>query len=711
MRRRPRNQIVAAIVCGFTLAIGGIARGQSPAEFAQTATFAAALQNKDGGFGPKVGEPSSLGSTNSALRVLKHVGGSVPDILACIRYVKSCCDPGGGFAQTPGGKPAVVTTAIGLMAASELKLADQKLVGEAKTYLGKNAKSFEEVRMAIAGLEAVSAKSPDFPRWNEQIQAMRNSDGTFGEGPGQAFATGGAAAAILRMGLDLDKREAIANAIKAAQRPDGAWSKDAGNADLGSTYRIMRALYMMREKPDLDRLLAYVARCRQSDGSYASAPGGTGSLAATYTATIVIFWSRLLSNLPPVVETAGFTPLVKGSDLTGWEGDTQLWSAKDGMLIGHSPGLDHNEFLATTRSYGDFVLSLNFRLLGGKGNSGVQFRSVRVPGHEMSGYQADIGENFWGALYDESRRNKILVAPKPEALKGLAKTDWNHYVIRSMGDKINLSLSGQTTVRDYREQDSQIARSGLIAVQIHAGGPMEVQFKDVMIQPLPTPTAGHDSEPGFHLRSVKTDGGERKYSVYVPEGYDSTKVYPVLLFLHGAGERGEDGIVPAQVGIGPAIFNRPGGVSAIVVFPQARRTWAADSPDITAALAALDDVMAAYKTDRRRVVLTGLSMGGRGSWELAAAQPDRFAAVVPICGPGGTESAGRIKELPVWAFCGDADRDQTVLGMRGMIEALRREGNSARLTEYRGVGHLSWDRAYNDPELIDWMLTQKRPRD
>ena len=117
-------------------------------------------------------------------------------------------------------------------------------------------------------------------------------------------------------------------------------------------------------------------------------------------------------GLPAVVETAGFTPLVNGDSLDGWDGDKQLWSASDGVLIGRSNGLNHNEFLATTRQYGSFLLSLNFRLADGQGNSGVQFRSVRVPGHEMSGYQADIGEGYWGALYDESRRNMVLVYPQ-----------------------------------------------------------------------------------------------------------------------------------------------------------------------------------------------------------------------------------------------------------------------------------------------------------
>ena len=157
-----------------------------------------------------------------------------------------------------------------------------------------------------------------------------------------------------------------------------------------------------------------MARCRKPDGSYSSTPGGAGDLGGTYLGTILIYWSRQLLGLPAVVETAGFTP---------WS--TAIWpagkatrsSGRPGTACSSAgrPGLDHNEFLATTRPYGDFILSLNFRLADGKGNSGVQFRSVRIPGHEMSGYQADIGEGYWGALYDESRRNMVLVYPRSDA--------------------------------------------------------------------------------------------------------------------------------------------------------------------------------------------------------------------------------------------------------------------------------------------------------
>ena len=168
----------------------------------------------------------------------------------------------------------------------------------------------------------------------------------------------------------------------------------------------------------------------------------------------------------------------------GWEGNTSLWSARDGLLVGKSPGLDHNEFLANRQAQGDFILSVWFRLVNGHGNSGVQFRSVRVPGTEMSGYQADIGENYWGCLYDESRRNKILVKASPEALKALKKEGWNHYVVYAMGDQISIYLNGAASAI-YREEGPGIARDGLIAVQIHAGDPMEVQFKDLQIRPLP----------------------------------------------------------------------------------------------------------------------------------------------------------------------------------------------------------------------------------
>ncbi|HEX8200269.1 MAG TPA: family 16 glycoside hydrolase [Isosphaeraceae bacterium] len=700
----------SGLVLAVVLLASPALRAQTSAELAQTAAFVAAHQNPDGGFAATRGGTSSLGATSSAIRALKYTAGSIPDVPACIAYVRQCHDAAsGGFAPTPGGMPDVATTASGLMATSELKVATEETVAGAIRYVSEHATGFEDIRIAVAGLEAVAAKSPDFPRWREQVESDRNPDGTWGQGPGKARATGGAAVALLRMGVDLNRKDAIVAALKAGQNPDGGWPAGEGPSDLGSSYRIMRAFSMLGETPDLDRLLAWIARHRQEGGGYGPAPGTPADLGSTYFATIMIRWARLLRGEPPVVETAGFSPLFNGTDLSGWEGDPKLWSARDGLLVGRSPGLDHNDFLATEKPFDDFILKLTFRLVGGEGNSGVQFRSVRVPGHEMSGYQADIGQQFWGCLYDESRRDRVLVPANPRALETLKKDGWNEYVIRAMGDHITLALNGVTSV-DYREPDRGIAREGRIAVQIHAGGPMEVQFKDILIQPLPIPRADADSTPGFHLRSVTTGGGERPYTVFLPHGYDGRKAFPVVLFLHGSGERGDDGIRGAQVGLGAIVARRPADFPVIAVFPQARRTWAADSDDARAALDALDDVLATYRVDPERVVLTGLSMGGRGAWELAAAHPGRFSAVVPICGPGRPEDVAALKALPVWTFVGDADRDTTVRNLREMVAALCAAGASARATEYRGVGHNSWDRAYSDPTLLPWMLGSTRTR-
>jgi hypothetical protein len=183
--------------------------------------------------------------------------------------------------------------------------------------------------------------------------------------------------------------------------------------------------------------------------------------------------------------TQEFQPLFNGKDLTGWEGDSLLWIAEDGMLIGRSPGISYNDFLTTTERFGDFVLRLRFHLLNGTGNSGVQFRSERMTGSmEMIGYQADIGDTYWGSLYDESRRRKTLVQPDAALLERVLRPDdWNDYEVMARGSHIQLKLNGETTV-DYEETEPGIPASGLIAVQVHSGPALEIRFKDIEIQRL-----------------------------------------------------------------------------------------------------------------------------------------------------------------------------------------------------------------------------------
>ncbi len=177
--------------------------------------------------------------------------------------------------------------------------------------------------------------------------------------------------------------------------------------------------------------------------------------------------------------------LFNGRNLDGWEVDTaSLWSVRDGMIVGKSPGLEYNDFLRTKKHYANFRLKLQFRLISGEGNSGIQFRSKPVPvSHEVSGYQADIGQQYWGCLYDESRRNKVLVQATPESLAKLDKTGWNEYVITANGSHITLELNGVKTV-DYQETEPGIETTGFLALQIHGGPPMEVQFKDLEVRKL-----------------------------------------------------------------------------------------------------------------------------------------------------------------------------------------------------------------------------------
>jgi predicted peptidase len=219
-------------------------------------------------------------------------------------------------------------------------------------------------------------------------------------------------------------------------------------------------------------------------------------------------------------------------------------------------------------------------------------------------------------------------------------------------------------------------------------------------------TAGEKSAHGFVHKVYKDGDGEWKYVVFVPPSYKGDKEFPLILFLHGAGERGTDGEKQAKVGLGKAIRDKKEKFGFIAVFPQATQSWQARSPDAKRALAILDQVEKDYKVDRKRVYLTGLSMGGFGTWSLAAANPTRWAAIVPVCGGGNPKTAEKIKDIPCWIFHGDADKAVNVQKSRDMFDALKAAGSSARYTEYPGVGHNSWDRAYGTAELFDWMGKQ-----
>ena len=182
-------------------------------------------------------------------------------------------------------------------------------------------------------------------------------------------------------------------------------------------------------------------------------------------------------------------PLFDGKTFKGWEGNLKIFRIESGAIVGGtlSEKIARNEFLCTKKTYKNFILKLEVKLLGGpKANAGIQIRTKRIPNHhEVAGYQADMGKGWWGSLYDESRRRKVLSAADPTGIDKILKPDeWNRYEIRCEGKRIRLFINGTQTI-DYTEPNSKIPLEGVIAVQIHGGPPSEAWYRNIRLTPLP----------------------------------------------------------------------------------------------------------------------------------------------------------------------------------------------------------------------------------
>lgn len=201
---------------------------------------------------------------------------------------------------------------------------------------------------------------------------------------------------------------------------------------------------------------------------------------------VLVFASNLVHGQDDATDSSG-TPLFDGKSFDGWEGNLDAFRIQDNAIVGGSltKQVPRNEYLCTKREYADFELRLKFEVLGQNPNAGIQIRSERVPNsNEMIGYQADIGQVYWGSLYDE-RRHRLLTGPPVEKQSELyEKDDWNEYVIRCEGRRVRLWLNGQCTV-DYTEPDSTIPQTGVIGLQIHKGAPSEAWYKDITLKELP----------------------------------------------------------------------------------------------------------------------------------------------------------------------------------------------------------------------------------
>ena len=238
-------------------------------------------------------------------------------------------------------------------------------------------------------------------------------------------------------------------------------------------------------------------------------------------------------------------------------------------------------------------------------------------------------------------------------------------------------------------------------------------------------------ETGFLDRTLTLRGVTYKYQVFLPEDWTSREKWPVILFLNGAGERGDDGLEQTDVGIGTAIRTNRSAIRAIVVMPQCRKnSWWTLPPMDDMAMAALNEATKEFHGDLQRTYLTGISMGGFGSWHLAEKYPGRFAAMVVICGgirppaharnaipelaksspPDSPKSyadaAQRIGKTPVWIFHGGADDIIPVTESQRMNEAMNQVGAEVHYTEFPGVGHACWDKAYDEPKLFPWLFSK-----
>ncbi|NLH41425.1 MAG: prolyl oligopeptidase family serine peptidase [Planctomycetes bacterium] len=218
--------------------------------------------------------------------------------------------------------------------------------------------------------------------------------------------------------------------------------------------------------------------------------------------------------------------------------------------------------------------------------------------------------------------------------------------------------------------------------------------------------AGGQSEQS--LNKDITKHVELKYLLHLPKEYgqDKDRKWPLMLFLHGAGERGND-VNKVKVHGPPKLIEQGKDLPFIVVSPQCPAgSWWTEQIDALTAL--LDDVQARYAVDTSRVYLTGLSMGGFGSWALGCRYPERFAAVAPICGGGEWFLAERLKSVPVWVFHGAKDSVVPVRESREMVDALKRAGGDVQYTEYPEANHDSWTETYNNPKLYEWFLSQHK---
>lgn len=241
------------------------------------------------------------------------------------------------------------------------------------------------------------------------------------------------------------------------------------------------------------------------------------------------------------------------------------------------------------------------------------------------------------------------------------------------------------------------------------------------------PSAGGCAATGFLNQTVAVEEGNPKYVLYVPEAYTPDNAWPLIVFLHGAGERGDDGMKQSQVGLGAAIRMNPERFPALVIMPQCPEDRYWDAQILKGVEQAMAQTRQQYNVDEKRIYLTGLSMGGYATWMWGALKADTFAALMPICGGGdiedlkglakksksgsfGTlqERVNKLAQVPIFAFHGANDEVVPPERSRQMVKLVEAANGEVKYKEFPDTGHNSWDQAYGSANAIKWLFKQKK---
>lgn len=237
------------------------------------------------------------------------------------------------------------------------------------------------------------------------------------------------------------------------------------------------------------------------------------------------------------------------------------------------------------------------------------------------------------------------------------------------------------------------------------------------------PVMAQSGIDGFEPRLYKDEAGSiMPYRLFIPDGYDKHKRYPLVLWLHGAGGSGFDNLqqISGDQIPGTHIWTtRENQVKhpAFVLVPQTVRAWDSTldgkngnrlSPELVHVLGILDSLKTEFRIDSKRLYIAGQSIGGFGTWNFITKRPDIFAAAIILCGGGNPELAPNVRRLPIWSFQGDKDNAAFLESNRKMIAAVRKAGGNPRYTEYEGAGHDIWDRVFKEPMLVSWLFAQHK---